>query len=110
MDRRIDQSTINRKRNGRYLRWGLIAAGDFVSVWLGLRMLRPSADEDTLRFAIVERGEVKNTINATALVLAAFKEQVNAWPYRRWSNRFRRRRPAGTGDRECPDQCAAEHR
>ncbi len=78
MDRKIDQSTINKKRNGRYLRWGLIAVGIFLVVWFGLRMLRPSADEDTLRFATVEKGEVKNTINATALVLAAFEEQVNA--------------------------------
>lgn len=78
MDRKIDQSTINKKRNGRYLRWVLIAAGVFLTVWFGLRMLRPSADEDTLRFATVEKGEVKNTINATALVLAAFEEQVNA--------------------------------
>ena len=78
MDRKIDQSTINKKRNGRYLRWVLIAIAVFGAVWFGLRMLRPSADEDTLRFATIERGEVKNTINATALVLAAFEEQVNA--------------------------------
>lgn len=78
MDRKIDQSTINKKRNGRYVRWVLIVAGILLAVWFGLRMLRPSADEGMLRFATVEQGEVKNTINATALVLAAFEEQVNA--------------------------------
>lgn len=78
MDRKIDQSTINKKRNGRYLRWVLIALGVFLAVWFGLRLLRPSADEDKLRFATVETGEVRNTINANALVQAAFEEQVNA--------------------------------
>jgi len=41
-------------------------------------LLRPTADEDNLRFATVDRGEVLNTITATATVLPAFEEQLNA--------------------------------
>lgn len=78
MDRKLDKSAINKKRNGRILKWILIAAAVLAVVWFGLRLLRPSADEDNLRFAVVETGDVLNTINATALVLAAFEEQVNA--------------------------------
>jgi HlyD family secretion protein len=78
MDRTIDKSSINKQRNGRFLRWGLIALAVLAIIWFGLRLLRPSADEDKLRFATVETGEVRNTINANALVLAAFEEQVNA--------------------------------
>jgi len=43
-----------------------------------MRLLRPTADEDNLRFATVDRGEVLNTITATATVLPAFEEQLNA--------------------------------
>jgi len=78
MDRKIDKSAINKKRNGRILKWVLIALAMLAVVWFGLRLLRPSADEDNLRFAVVETGDVLNTINATALVLPAFEEQVNA--------------------------------
>ncbi|MCP9234321.1 efflux RND transporter periplasmic adaptor subunit [Lewinella sp. JB7] len=78
MDRTIDKKEIGRRRRRRVLIWiagvGLIAALG----WFGLRTLRPSANEDTLRFATVERGEVINTVNATALVLPAFEEQLNA--------------------------------
>ncbi|MEM6769186.1 MAG: HlyD family efflux transporter periplasmic adaptor subunit [Bacteroidota bacterium] len=78
MDRTIDQATINKKRRGRTLKWviGIIAL--LATIYFGLRVLRPSADQDKLRFATVERGEVTNTINANALVLPAFEEQVNA--------------------------------
>lgn len=78
MDRTIDQSTIKRKRTGRYLRWVLLALGVIAAVYFALRLLRPSTDEDKLRFATVERGEVRNTIGGNALILPAFEEQVNA--------------------------------
>ncbi|TXF90541.1 efflux RND transporter periplasmic adaptor subunit [Neolewinella aurantiaca] len=78
MDRKIDKSAINRKRNGRILKWTLLSVAVVTLAWFGLRALRPSADEGNLRFAIVETGDVLNTINATALVLPAFEEQVNA--------------------------------
>lgn len=78
MDRKIDKSAINKKRYGRILKWVIVVLAVLALVWFGLRWLRPSADEDNLRFAVVERGEVLNTINATALVLPAFEEQVNA--------------------------------
>lgn len=78
MDRTIDQSTINKKRYGRYSTWLLISLAVLAASYYGLRLLRPSTDEDKLRFAVVERGEVLNTINANALILAAFEEQVNA--------------------------------
>ena len=78
MDRTIDTSTQRKKTATRWLIRGLIAAAVIAAVYFGLRLLGPSADEDTLRFATVERGEVANTINATATVLAAFEEQINA--------------------------------
>ena len=78
MDRRLDKSAINKKRNGNILKWVIFGLSALAVVWFGLRYLRPSADEDNLRFAVVETGDVLNTINATALVLPAFEEQVNA--------------------------------
>lgn len=78
MDRKIDQATIGKKRSGRIVKWVVIALAAAAAVYFGLRWLRPTADEDKLRFATVERGVVDNTINATALVLPAFEEQVNA--------------------------------
>lgn len=78
MDRKIDKSAINKKRNGRILKWVVIVLAVLAAAWFGLRLLRPSADEDKLRFAVVETGEVLNTINGNALVLPAFEEQVNA--------------------------------
>lgn len=78
MDRKIDNSTINKRRNGRILKWVVILLAVALGAYFGLRLLRPSADEGNLRFSIVETGEVLNTINATALVLPAFEEQVNA--------------------------------
>lgn len=78
MDRTIDQSTINKRKRGKTFRWLVVLAGAGALIWLGLRALRPSMDEDSLRMATVERGEVLNTINAQALVLPAFEEQLNA--------------------------------
>lgn len=78
MDRTLDQSAINQKRYRNYGKWTLILLGVAAMAYFGLRMLRPSTDESKLRFATVERGEVTNTINADALILAAFEEQVNA--------------------------------
>lgn len=78
MDRTIDTKTVNRRKRKKIITWVLIALGVALAVWFGLRLLAPSADEDTLRFATVERGEVVNTINATALVLPAFEEQLNS--------------------------------
>lgn len=78
MDRKIDQATIGKKRSGRIVKWVVIALAAAAAVYFGLRWLRPTAEEDKLRFATVERGVVDNTINATALVLPAFEEQVNA--------------------------------
>ncbi|CAH1001062.1 hypothetical protein LEM8419_02022 [Neolewinella maritima] len=78
MDRTLDTKAVTRRKRGKLLRWLAILLLVGGAVWYGLRLLRPSADEDTLRFATVERGEVVNTINATALVLPAFEEQLNS--------------------------------
>ncbi len=78
MDKKIDKQTIGRRRARTAIKWGLLIVLLAGAVYYGLRLLRPSADEDGLRFATVERGEVLNTIPATALVLPAFEEQVNA--------------------------------
>ena len=78
MDRTLDTKLINRRRQRKLLTWGLAILAVGTLLWFGLRLLAPSADEDTLRFATVERGEVTNTVNATALVLPAFEEQLNA--------------------------------
>lgn len=78
MDRQIDLKERNRTKRNRIIRWVIIALVIGGAVWVLLNRLRPTADEDTLRFAQVERGEVVNTINATALVLPAFEEQINS--------------------------------
>ncbi|NJC26060.1 efflux RND transporter periplasmic adaptor subunit [Neolewinella antarctica] len=78
MDRQLDESHLKRKRVGQFLKWGLIATAVALVVYYGLQRLSPSADEDKLRFATVERGDILSTVNATALILPAFEEQVNA--------------------------------
>ena len=78
MDRTLDTKLVNRRRQRKLFTWLLAAVAVGALIWYGLRLLAPSADEDTLRFATVERGEVTNTVNATALVLPAFEEQLNA--------------------------------
>lgn len=78
MDRTIDQSVVNKQRYRQYGKWVLILLGLVAAVYFGMKLLRPSTDANKLRFATVERGEVTNTINANALILPAFEEQVNA--------------------------------
>ena len=78
MDRSIDQSSINKRRSGRILTWVIAILAVLAAIYFGMRLLRPTADEDNLRFATVDRGEVLNTITATATVLPAFEEQLNA--------------------------------
>ena len=78
MDRTIDRTTLRNNRFRRYGKWGITAVAVLVAVYFSLRIFRPATDEDKLRFALVERGEVLNTINANALILPAFEEQVNA--------------------------------
>ena len=78
MDRTLDNKTVNRRRRNNLIKWGLIVLAVVVVGYFGLRLLRPTTDEDELRFAVVERGEVLNTINATATVLPAFEEQINS--------------------------------
>ncbi|NJB87216.1 HlyD family secretion protein [Lewinella marina] len=78
MDRTLDTREVNRRRRYQWLKWGGLLVILATLLWFSLKLLRPSAAKDTLRFATVERGEVVNTINATALVLPAFEEQINA--------------------------------
>ena len=78
MDRTLSPRTTARRRWGRRLKWLAVLLGAGLLVYLALGLLRPSADEDDLRFATVERGEVLQTISATATVLPAFEEQVNS--------------------------------
>ena len=78
MDRTLDTKVVNRRKRKRIATWLVLGALLSAVIWYGLRLLAPSADEDTLRFATVERGEVINTVNATALVLPAFEEQLNS--------------------------------
>ena len=78
MDRTLDNKAINRRRRNKLIKWVLIALAVVVIGYFGLRLLRPTTDEDALRFAVVERGEVLNTVNATATVLPAFEEQINS--------------------------------
>ena len=78
MDRTIDTTTIKRRRAAKTIRWVLLALVIGGLAYFGLRYFRPGTDANTLRFATVERGEVLNTINADALILPAFEEQVNA--------------------------------
>lgn len=78
MDRTLDNKTVNRRRRKTLIQWGLIGLAVVGLLYFGLRWLRPTTDEDELRFAVVERGEVLNTINATATVLPAFEEQINS--------------------------------
>ena len=78
MDRTITTAERRRSRLGPVVKWIAIALLLGGATYYALGLLRPSADEDNLRFAVVERGEMLTTINATALVLPAFEEQVNA--------------------------------
>ena len=78
MDRAIPVTEQRAARRGRLLRWGLVALLVGVGGYFGLRALRPAAEAGALRFATVDRGAVRSTINAAGLVVPAFEEQLNA--------------------------------
>lgn len=78
MDRPVSSSTQRRQKTGRYLRIGLIILAVIAGVWAFRYFLKPTADVRELRIATVEQGDMKNTITATGLVIAAFEEQLNA--------------------------------
>ena len=78
MDRTLNKSIQQKRRLGKAAKWLIALVALAAAVYFGLQLLRPSTAEDSLRFATVDRGEVSSTINATALILPAFEEQVNA--------------------------------
>ena len=78
MDRIIDPKENRGKRTRKAAYWLVVLLAVGAGTYLLVRWIRPAADEDRLRFATVERGDVQNTVNATALVLPAFEEQLNA--------------------------------
>lgn len=78
MDRQISSSEQRRRQSRTIIRWGLVVAA-IIAVIFSLRFfIRPSADTQGLRIAKVERGDIKNTVTATGLVIATFEEQLNA--------------------------------
>lgn len=61
-----------------YVKYILIIVAVVAALWLFRSLLRTEADSKRLRIEAVERGDIKNTVTATGLVVAAFEEQVNA--------------------------------
>jgi HlyD family secretion protein len=78
MDRSINSKELNRNKRRGYFKYFLIALL-VVAVIMALRyFLSTSADLNQMRIETVSRGDIKNTVTATGLVVAAFEEQLNA--------------------------------
>ncbi len=78
MDRKIDDSEIRRKRRNKYVKFMLIGLIALAAVFGFRQLLRTKAETNKMRIEAVQKGDIKNTVTATGLVVAAFEEQVNA--------------------------------
>ncbi|MFK8054937.1 MAG: efflux RND transporter periplasmic adaptor subunit [Saprospiraceae bacterium] len=78
MDRVIPQNEQRSAKRNKTFKWILIALAVAAIAFYGLRALRPQSSTSDFRFATVDRGTVKSTINAAGLVVPAFEEQLNA--------------------------------
>lgn len=78
MDRSINSKELNRKKRLGYFKYFLIVLLAVAAVMALRYFLSTSADRNQLRIETVSRGDIKNTVTATGLVVAAFEEQLNA--------------------------------
>ncbi len=78
MDKPIDISVRKRKKRQQYLRGLGLLILLLLAVWLFRTLLRPKAAANELRMAMVERGDIQQSVTATGLVVASFEEQLNA--------------------------------
>ncbi|PHI20838.1 HlyD family secretion protein [Lewinellaceae bacterium SD302] len=78
MDRKIDDAEIRRKRRNKYVKFMLIGLIAVAALFGFRKLLRTKAETNKMRIEAVQKGDIKNTVTATGLVVAAFEEQVNA--------------------------------
>lgn len=78
MDRLINSQEIRRKKRQRYVKYLLILLAIIGLLFIFKKLLRTKADSKRLRIETAALGDIKNTVTATGLVVAAFEEQVNA--------------------------------
>lgn len=78
MDSPISQSRQNQARRRTFFRLllGVLVFGLFA--WLFRYFLRPSAQTDSFRFAVVELGEVENAVSTTGMVVPAYEQLLTS--------------------------------
>lgn len=78
MDSPISQSHQNQARRRTITRIILIVFAFGMFAWLFQYFLRPSAEINSFRFAVVEEGEVENAVSTTGLVVPAYEQLLTS--------------------------------
>jgi HlyD family secretion protein len=76
MDQAISSKTIQRRQRTRLVLALVAVAAVLCAAWGLNRMLSPSLALDEIRVAVVRRGDIANTINASGVVIPVHEEQV----------------------------------
>ena len=78
MDKSIELEVTSRKKKSRVILFSGIAVVLVLGIWLMRSLLKPSLSSNEIVTAVVERGPVENTINATGEVLPEFEEIISS--------------------------------
>lgn len=78
MDRKISPKELSRSKWRSYFNYFLLFLLAVAVVFAFRYFLSASAQRSQFRIEAVNRGDIKNTVTATGLVVAAFEEQLNA--------------------------------
>lgn len=78
MDRPLDTSHLQKKKQYRYLQW---TVGIFLAVGVGYyitQWITPSVERNMLRTAFVSREDIEATINASGVVVPEFEQTITS--------------------------------
>lgn len=78
MDKEISRQEINRRRNKIWLYAGLSVAVLALATWLLRGVLSNSVKRSDIRVAVVETGDIENTLSASGEVLPEFEQVITS--------------------------------
>lgn len=78
MDKNIESEVTSRKKKKTYLIVGLVVVAVVASAFLIRSSLTPELKKSAIATAVVERGSIENTLNASGEVLPEFEEVITS--------------------------------
>ena len=78
MDKNIESEVTSRKKKKTYLIVGLVVVAVVASAFLIRSSLTPELKKSAITTAVVERGSIENTLNASGEVLPEFEEVITS--------------------------------